>query len=57
MLIELMKKPTLHWHALIVELMVNPKTELQDVQPVEVQVRHPGMAPQGTHWVEFKNIP
>lgn len=57
MFIELMKKPTLHWHALIVELRVNPKTELHDVQPVDVQVRHPGMAPHGTHWAWFKNIP
>ena len=31
--------------------------ELQEVQPVTLQVRQPGMAPQGMHCVWFRNMP
>lgn len=38
-------------------LSLKPKILSQLVHPIVLQVRHPGMAPQGIHNIPFRNRP
>jgi hypothetical protein len=47
----------LHEQELVVAFRVKPKIGLHELHPEVEHVRHPGIAPHGTHEDPFKYIP